>query len=254
MAGLTSLETLDIKRNKMEGPIPPEIGNLSKLEVLDLAGAGFSGPVPSELGNLVNLRRLRLNANSLDGRMPTTMLDISGLIDLLWGGRGSLCVFATKRFLAWLAPIERTSGPVCGGEEAFVLDTLYSATNGQSWTSSRGWFDPGLPIDRHGVTTDTAGRVVSIDLSGNGLVDVPLRELSYNRTGLCVPPDDDAAGFSSWLRTLEVHDDSWLCCKRIPLQGRRSVDVRVAPPLHLTVLPMLQRPQPDSSILDAAAR
>ena len=269
LADLAELEILNIKRNQMEGPIPPELGNLSKLEVIDFAGAGFSGPIPSELGNLVNLRVLRLrhnrldgpvpqslggasrlqklmvNGNALTGVVPTTMLGVSSLTELHWGGRGDLCVPGTGRFLTWLAPLESSSGPMCGAEDVGLLDALYDSTSIQLWTSSRGWFDPGLPIDRHGVTTDTFGRVVSIDLSGNGLVgvlpdalgrlkslrvlrlsdntlvgelpatlvDVPLRELSYNRTHLCVPSDDDAVGFSSWLRTLDVHEASGVICE-----------------------------------------
>ena len=239
LAGLTSLEVLDLKRNKMEGPIPPELGNLSKLRILDLAGSGFSGPVPPELGQLVNLVILRLNDNRLDGTapselagagrleillvhgndltglMPTATLGISGLIELRWDGRGDLCVPGTERFLTWLAPIERASGPVCGAEDILVLDILYSTLNGESWTSSRGWSDPGLPIDRHGVTTDTAGRVVSIDLSGNGLVGVlpdalgrleSLRVLRLNGNMLVgeLPP---TLGNLSELRTLHLAEN-----------------------------------------------
>ena len=268
LAGLSNLQVLDIKRNQLEGPIPPELGNLSKLEVIDLAGSGFSGPIPPELGNLGNLRviilshnrldgpvpqslgeadrllTLMVNGNDLTGPMPTTMLGLANLTVLHWEGRGDLCVPGTERFLTWLAPIEYSSGPVCGAEDVLVLNALYEATSEQSWTSSRGWSDPGLPIDRHGVITDTTGRVVSINLSGNGLVgvlpdalgrldslrvlrlsdnalvgalpptlvNVSLRELSYDRTALCVPSDDDADGFSSWLRTLEVHEGSGAIC------------------------------------------
>ena len=240
LASLSNLEVLVLKRNAMEGPIPPELGSLSKLQVLDLAGSRVSGPIPPELGNLASLRLLRLADNDLTDAMPTSLLRLSNLTALHLNGSG-VCVPATERFLEWLDSMDKWIGTLCGSRDIAVLDRLFATTNGPSWTSSRGWSDPEPPIDRYGVVTDTNGYVTSIDLEENGLfgalpeelgrlaflrvlrlsdnrivgelpadlVGLPLRELSYNRTALCVPPDD---AWEPWLRTLAVHDgNGWIC-------------------------------------------
>lgn len=41
--------------NNLEGPIPPEYGNLTNLVAMDLFDNNLSGPVPSTLGNLKSL-------------------------------------------------------------------------------------------------------------------------------------------------------------------------------------------------------
>ena len=81
---------------KLDGEIPPELGNMSKLKVLTLGGwfasippelgrlrnlevltlgwygqGGYvEGEIPSELGNLRNLRELHLGSNRLTGEIP----------------------------------------------------------------------------------------------------------------------------------------------------------------------------------------
>ena len=56
LGNLTALESLSLAG--VSGPIPPELGNLTALESLSLAGV--SGPIPPELGNLTALESLSL--------------------------------------------------------------------------------------------------------------------------------------------------------------------------------------------------
>ena len=46
---------------------------------------------------------------------------------------------------------------------------LYDSTEGESWTNRRNWKTSAPLGEWHGVTTDTAGRVTELDLSGNEL-------------------------------------------------------------------------------------
>ena len=50
-----------------------------------------------------------------------------------------------------------------------VLEVLYDSTGGESWTNRRNWKTSTPVGDWYGVTTDTAGRVTELDLSGNAL-------------------------------------------------------------------------------------
>ena len=236
---LLNLERLNLMRNAMTGPIPPELGNLSKLEFLSLGGV--TGTVPPELGRLANSKGIRFVDSNLTGTVPTTWLGLQNLSWLILPDPAKVCIPGTKAFAAWLAGIEFWRASLCNAEDIVVLDRLFATTDGPVWTSSRGWPDPGPAIDRYGVVTDTTGRVVAIDLEGNGLLgalpeelgnlsslrtlrlgnntlfgelpanlaDTDLRELSYNRTNLCVSPDD---AVQEWLRTIAVHDGTGTTC------------------------------------------
>ena len=70
---------LDIAENGLNGPIPPELGNLTRLTTLylqhnlrslDLSGNRLAGIIPPELGNLTGLQALHLSGNQLFGCIP----------------------------------------------------------------------------------------------------------------------------------------------------------------------------------------
>ncbi|KAL3690235.1 hypothetical protein R1sor_016544 [Riccia sorocarpa] len=66
----SSIRFLRLANNNLTGWIPPTLGNLSSLQVLDLAGNKLQGIIPETLGNLRRLRELRLSFNLLEGRIP----------------------------------------------------------------------------------------------------------------------------------------------------------------------------------------
>ncbi|XP_031120627.1 probable leucine-rich repeat receptor-like serine/threonine-protein kinase At3g14840 isoform X2 [Ipomoea triloba] len=66
----TKLEYLSVVVNRLSGPIPKYLGNISTLEYLNLENNIFNGTVPPELGKLANLQNLILSANNLTGELP----------------------------------------------------------------------------------------------------------------------------------------------------------------------------------------
>ena len=274
---LSHLETLDLGRNRLRGPIPGELGRLQSLRSLDLAGNGldreipavlgnlanmedlrlganyFTGQVPPELGNLSNLTRLGLDRNALTGLIPASFLRLERLRLFHFAHNPDLCVLDETGFIRWLAQLDVAIGPLCNEDDREALLSLYRATGGRKWTRADGWFDGAPMSEWHGVSTDSVGRVLELDLSSNGLAGrlpellapltsltslrldgnegltgplpltlsmLSLEALSYEDTGLCVPADDS---FGKWLEAIRSHDGTDAGC--LPLSDQEILEL-----------------------------
>ena len=82
LGNLSALTQLWIDSNSFTGSIPKELGNLSNLRALYLRGNNLTGSIPKELGNLSSLEELRLNHNNLTGSIPKELGNLSSLEEL----------------------------------------------------------------------------------------------------------------------------------------------------------------------------
>ncbi|MDE2965052.1 MAG: hypothetical protein OXU26_14180, partial [Acidobacteriota bacterium] len=258
LGSLTKLERLRLAGNQLVGPIPPELGNLNLLEVLSLRGNRLSGPVPPELGNLHGLVSIELSANLLTGSIPQTFLGLNNLVTLGCRRTEGVCLPSTDAFREWAQQVEVRGGiqlavniPWCDEIDKGALKTLYEAANGSGWTHSDGWLEDKDLGQWHGVRTDSIGRVVGLDLSGNGLsghlpnalgwlanltelrignnelvgrlplplAQVRLEALDYRGTSVCVPGN---AGFRAWLAGIPHHSGTGTECA--PLTEREVLE------------------------------
>ena len=65
----------------------------------------------------------------------------------------------------------------CGEDDIWAFSRFYEAVGGQNWNDNTNW-NSQEPLDRwFGVGTDEDGRVISLDLEGNGLSGETPREL-----------------------------------------------------------------------------
>lgn len=74
-----------LDENRLTGPIPPELGNLSNVAFMYLGFNELSGEIPPELGNLRSVWELGLDANELTGRIPPelgSLRDTGGELNL----------------------------------------------------------------------------------------------------------------------------------------------------------------------------
>ncbi|XP_043699674.1 probable LRR receptor-like serine/threonine-protein kinase At1g07650 isoform X2 [Telopea speciosissima] len=70
LTNITTLTNLSIEGNRFSGAIPPEIGKLINLQKLVLSSNKFTGELPAELGKLINLTDLRICDNNFSGKIP----------------------------------------------------------------------------------------------------------------------------------------------------------------------------------------
>ena len=276
LARLSHLETLDLERNTLAGSIPPEIGelhnlkalilgvnrlsgeipaelgNLTSLEVVRLRRNSLTGPIPPELSKLHNLTRLGLDRNLLTGPLPVGFLDLERLRLLHFADNPSLCISGSADFAEWVEQLDVYVGPLCNDGDRQALASLYGATGGTDWTRSENWLGDGILHEWHGVSTDSLGRVATLDLSSNGLTGrfpvspaaltsmtslridgnagligalplslsaLPLEQFQYNDTGLCTPTDQ---AFGTWLAAISSHEGTDTQCS--PLSDREILE------------------------------
>ena len=79
LAYLTSLRILDLANNRLSAELPAYLADFTNLEDLNLAFNRLTGPIPPELANLVNLGVLNIEKNDLTGTIPPQLANLSGL-------------------------------------------------------------------------------------------------------------------------------------------------------------------------------
>ncbi|CAN8321657.1 unnamed protein product [Cochlearia groenlandica] len=75
------LVNISLLGNRLSGPIPKEIGNITTLISIVLEANQLSGELPQELGNLPNIQQIVLSSNNFKGEIPTTFEKLTTLRD-----------------------------------------------------------------------------------------------------------------------------------------------------------------------------
>ncbi|KAG5120355.1 hypothetical protein JHK82_034775 [Glycine max] len=84
---LPYLEEIDLTRNYLNGTIPTEWGS-SNLRKISLLGNRLTGPIPKEIGNITTLESLHLTSNNFTGELPETLAKLTTLTELSIQGSG----------------------------------------------------------------------------------------------------------------------------------------------------------------------
>ncbi|GKU94276.1 hypothetical protein SLEP1_g7795 [Rubroshorea leprosula] len=79
----TSLQYLYADNCKIQGKIPPAVGNMSNLIGLWLGRNDLIGPIPTTIGGLKQLQGLFFNSNRLQGTIPYGLCHLKTLSDLM---------------------------------------------------------------------------------------------------------------------------------------------------------------------------
>ncbi|MDE3256618.1 MAG: leucine-rich repeat domain-containing protein [Gemmatimonadota bacterium] len=268
LGNLANLATLNLGDNEFSGLLPAELGRATRLDSLDLRSNALSGPVPPEFVNLTRLRSLILADNpSLSGPLPPGLTALGQLERFMAGGT-RLCRPADAGFDAWFRGIADRRLVRCeGGTGVYITQTVQS------------WDDPvpllaGKPaLLRVFVTTPGGGAVTMPDVRATFYADGgELHAVDIPASTHTIPVEvtegnleaSANAEVPSWViapgleMVIEVDPEGVLdpalgVTKRIPDSGRIAVDVRVVPPLHLTLIPILWETEPDASVVESVS-
>ena len=168
---MVNLNFLALFNNTLSGNIPAELGKLSNVDTLGLGYNRLSGPVPAELVNMANLITLGLSNNELTGVLPQSLTQLSILEEFHYDNNSGLCASDDPAFQTWIGEIPDRVGDDCSASKdgRAALTALYNATGGANWGNNTNWLSDRTLGDWYGVTTDTTGRVVALDLFENQL-------------------------------------------------------------------------------------
>jgi len=231
---------------------------------LRLSGNNLTGPIPPELGNLAALEDLRLSENEgLTDALPTTLKALRGLSRLTTSGTG-LCAPAVNEFQWWARAralrIRQCSSfgaaylvqsvqsweypvPLVAGRDA-LLRVFPTAPVGAGVSIPvppvrASFYDSGETAPFHTVEIPSKPGPLSTEIDEGELavsanVEIPGEVL---RPGLEMVVEIDPQG------TLDS------ASRRIPAQGRTTLEIHALPAMELTLVPFLWTQDPDSSVV-----
>ena len=167
---LDSLFSFNLSRNDLTGPIPSSIGRLTLLRDLNLRGnEQLDGPLPPEMGNMAGLNYVDLSYTAFSGPLPETLANLTGLRFYHWGT--NLCV--PRSLAAWYETLGNSDPLPCIPRTADrdVLVTLYNKTGGPEWNKQENWLSESSLNTWRGILTDAEGYVTEIFLPWNNMTD-----------------------------------------------------------------------------------
>ena len=263
---------LSLAENGLAGALPPEIANLAGLRVVDLSGNGLSGAFPASIAGLRELTELRVARNAgLEGVLPFALRRLERLRVLDYEDTG-LCASPSAGFQEWFAAVAETTGSICDNPDQVTvsLPVVYLTQSVQTRSrrvrlvanrdallrafvtaeEPRGFFEPEVMA----VFTSQSGAEVHRTLMTRdddqipGEADEGDLTLSYNAV---IPGKVIVPGVEMYVEvdpegSIPLTEDSRT---RFPEEGSDSLAVVEVPPLKLTLVPVMEASQPDTSVM-----
>ena len=263
---------LTLPANGLSGPLPGELANLRELTALDLTGNDLSGAFPGAIALLRELAELRVGRNTgLEGALPFDLRRLTRLRVLLHDDTG-LCASPSPDFQAWYTAIERRAGAICNNPDqvavslpiVYLTQSVQTPSRGVRLVANReallrafltaeeprGFFEPEMVAvftrpgrgEVHRVTMTRDANQIPAEADEGDL------ELSYNAVipaevivpGVELVVEVDPAG------TLPVTAESET---RFPYEGSHALNVVQVSPMQLTLVPVMEAAEPDTSVL-----
>ena len=193
---MRKLASLQLAGNALEGNLPPNflantLRQTDRIELL-LSDNLLSGEIPSEWASRFDDLILDLTGNRMQS-FGAGICQKTGWMNGAVGVYGCdaiLCPGGTFNEFGRQSTAEGTcrdcdqvtvlgskacgdAVPTASGEEINALQDLFDSTHGNSWTRSDGWKTTSNYCEWFGITCNSSGRVIKIDLSDNNLSGTP---------------------------------------------------------------------------------
>ena len=253
LGNLAAMDLLNLSHNALTGEIPAGLGILAALRGLSLSHNDLFGPVPSEMGNLAALEWLDLRQNEgLSGALPTTMTALHELRTMQFAGTG-LCGPADPAFQRWLDLVfggrhPRARVASCSPGAAYLVQSVQSRDFPVPLVAGRDALLRVFPTAPSGTRVPVPAvrarfytgmtEVYSVEIPGKpGPLPVDIQESDLRvSANVRIPGDVLRPGLEM---VVEIDPDGMLnpsfgVSRRLPAEGRATVDVRALPTMELT--------------------
>ncbi len=266
------VHALALPANGLRGALPAEIGNFTELKILNLADNNLSGGFPIVISSMAELDTLSVSGNrEMEGRLPFQMTELEGLEALTFANTG-MCASPAETFQRWLGGLGVADGATCGNPESVTLTmpVVYLTQAIQrpegdvpliagrdallrvflTGDESQAFFEPevvatfsrgGREVHRTVMRRDgdlLATLVEEGDLRNSYNAVIPSR---YIVPGTELVVEADPGGLVPLAPGSQT---------RFPASGAWPLNVTNVPSMELTVVPVVEAEQPDSSIYE----
>ena len=270
--GDSLVRRLDLPDNGLDGPLPAELGNLRELETFDLADNDLYGGFPEAVASLDALDTIRISGNEdMEGALPFRMVRLEDLKALQYAD-SDLCASPSKTFQEWIDSLDVADGATCENPDEVKL-TLPVVYLTQAIQRPEG--DVPLLPDRQALLrvfllSDRENAFFEPEVSATFTRDGRevhrvVMESRIDRIATSVDEGTLLGSYNAVIPAKHIGDDTEFVIvadsaevvpraegsrTRFPETGTAALDVIEVPPFELTVIPVLNAEEPDSSIFE----
>lgn len=266
----TLVRRLALSDNGLRGSLASAVGNLTRLETLDIANNSLTGGIPVAVASMDALDTIRISGNEgLDEPLPFQMTRMTGLKALYYADTG-MCASPSTTFQKWFDGLDQADGPVCDNPEAVTLSlpVVYLTQAIQRPAGDVPLLSGREALLRAFLVSDQARAffepevVATLSRNGEEVHRVVMRTADDR---LSTAPDEGVLGTSynavipaehivPGTELVVVADPAGTVPRgsgsstRFPETGSMPLNVIDVPPFKLTVVPVLNAANPDTSI------
>ena len=269
-AGDSLVREIRLPGNGLRGPLPPEIGSLRKLETLNLADNDLTGGLAAPITSIDVLDTIRVSGNArMEGALPFGMTEMTGLLALQYVDT-DLCASPSTTFQAWIDGLDVADGATCDNpdEVGLSLPVVYLTQAIQRPAGDVPILSGREALLRVFLVSDRAAffepEVVATLTGGGEDVHRVVMQSKLDRLATAVDESGFLTSYSAAIPAEHIVPGTELVVladsaeaipraagsqTRFPETGSAALNVIEVPPLELTVVPVLNAENPDSSIL-----
>ena len=241
---------------------------------IDLADNGVGGALPPELVNLVGVTTLDVSGNpALAGSFPPGFTELE--FEVLDFSDTGLCAPLDHGFQSWLLALPDVNGHDCTNPEAitaavpvvYLNQVIQNREGGVPLVPGRDALLRVFPVAEEGNYFDSEVRatfyqdgmevhIAEMFIDGERGIGTEVDESRLEGSHHAVIPGEILIPGVEMVVELDPHEKLPLTGgsqRRVPETGRMALDVRELPKLELTLVPMLNQQNPDSSVIHATA-
>ncbi len=258
--------------NGLAGTMPPEVANLTALETLDVGGNNLGGEFPVVITTMADLTSIRFSGNErMEGPLPFGLTELTRLEALEYEDTG-LCASPSMTFQDWLGRIDVVAGATCGNtdEVGLSLPVVYLTQAIQRPAGDVPLIAGRDALLRVFLTSDAPFAfyepevVATFTRAGREVYRVTMK-LEEDLLPVGVDESDLRNSFNAVIPAEHIRPDVELVVEadpgqvvpraagsevRFPASGGMPLNVIDVPPMELTIVPVVEAAEPDSSIFE----